>query len=404
MLVEIHGAGFVNKGAQLMLETAATEIRERVPDVEFCISAGGDRPAYEAGKAGFRLLWPTYNLVNRSRKFPYLFRLSRVAAKLTPHRFLARYGLTSRRRVDAFVDVSGYAFGDAWLPNYLKNTAAIATYYHRNGKPVVFLPQMFGPFQNENSHKPLKELVSNSDLIYAREQSSYDALKEVVPKAANISIAPDITIFRTLKTADQPDEASSTIPIDQSSPYAVLTPNIRVLDRQMTDWTREAYVSCFRKVATQLIDKGFQVVLLVHETEGKDFVLADEISDSLPQDQCHIFSHDNPVLLKSVISRASLMVGSRYHGLVSSLSTGVPAIALGWAYKYTELLSDFGVREFDISSSKMAGAIPGLLDQLTTPESHRLLVQKLLKQRDSLKVENVAMWNSVVEVLTQSSS
>jgi colanic acid/amylovoran biosynthesis protein len=45
---------------------------------------------------------------------------------------------------------------------------------------------------------------------------------------------------------------------------------------------------------------------------------------------------------KAILAAASALVSSRFHGLVSALSAGVPSLACGWSHKYAELMADYG--------------------------------------------------------------
>ena len=64
-------------------------------------------------------------------------------------------------------------------------------------------------------------------------------------------------------------------------------------------------------------------------------------------------------ILKAVIARLDLLVGSRYHALVGALASGVPVCALGWAHKYAELLQPFGLAEFALEHHQLAPAAAG---------------------------------------------
>ena len=62
MLIEIYGAGFANKGAQLMLETTIDKIRSHHPEAKFAINAGADRPPSEVRRLGMSFLWPLWDI------------------------------------------------------------------------------------------------------------------------------------------------------------------------------------------------------------------------------------------------------------------------------------------------------------------------------------------------------
>ncbi len=55
------------------------------------------------------------------------------------------------------------------------------------------LPQAFGPFEDSNIKNSMKELVDNCDLIFAREDVSYDYLTSITNKKDKIFNMPDFT-------------------------------------------------------------------------------------------------------------------------------------------------------------------------------------------------------------------
>lgn len=55
-----------------------------------------------------------------------------------------------------------------------------------------------------------------------------------------------------------------------------------------------------------------------------------------------------------MIGACDLMLGSRFHALIAALSSGVPAVAIGWAHKYPELLGEFGMERLVFDHDALA--------------------------------------------------
>ncbi len=102
---------------------------------------------------------------------------------------------------------------------------------------------------------------------------------------------------------------------------------------------RSAYLPFPAKCVQFVKKRGFSPVILLHEAV-EDLIIGktlnSEIGGAVP-----IIAHGDPRILKSCIKNAFLMIGSRYHALVSCRSQSVPAIAPGWTHKYEALMKQY---------------------------------------------------------------
>jgi polysaccharide pyruvyl transferase WcaK-like protein len=118
------------------------------------------------------------------------------------------------------------------------------------------------------------------------------------------------------------------------------------------------YRSIIRSVISDASERGLITGLLVHVSAngGAD---DDRAIASLLADEIHaldVIAPDHLDDLRSVVSRAGLLVGSRMHACLNAISLGVPAIALAYSDKFAPLFEDLGYDD-------------GVID-LRTVESH----------------------------------
>ena len=87
------------------------------------------------------------------------------------------------------------------------------------------------------------------------------------------------------------------------------------------------------------ITSGYDVIAMVHEEKDAEYAvrLRGAFGDSVAIHQTH-----DAVAAKALVGGASLVVSSRFHGLVNALSQGVPAVGTGWSHKYAQLFNDYG--------------------------------------------------------------
>jgi colanic acid/amylovoran biosynthesis protein len=389
MLIQLHGAGFHNRGAQLMLWTAAQEIRSRIPGARIAMEATAS--TYQQ-RAGYDLLTLVPKIgVQSPRRAKFFSRAYSVASHLLPRGLDSAYGLARRCDVDAFVDISGYAFGDKWPVSATSAVAGRVSSFRKAGKPVVLLPQMLGPFDNTSMKRAFSKIVANTDLLYARDHRSLESLKAFNDPRCKIQLAPDITIFGDSRPPRHP----------VAKRYACLVPNMRMRDKAADTWG-ENYLTAMVNAGEHLLECGVAPYIVVHDGGNEDTTLAVELAGRLKLADSQIYREQDPLRIKGFMAGGIMTIGSRFHALVSSLAMGVPVITLGWAHKYEELMKDFGVQEFFCSYEQGSECTREPVQILVNSTKRREVVGTIEKRKSAMKDANDQMWKDVCKLLTKS--
>ncbi len=296
------------------------------------------------------------------------------------------YGVVLDKEVDVVIDAAGFAYSDQWGDDPSIELAQSVKTWKKNGTRVILLPQALGPFTTEKIQAAMKTVAENVDLIFPRERVSYELLTDLTGERANIRQAPDFTNL-----------ISGVIPADfdaEQNRFCIV-PNCRMLDK--TDQqTRDAYLPFLITCTRYLLEKGAKPFVLVHEGKG-DLALAEKLSSAVGG--IPIVRESGPLEIKGILGACSGTLGSRFHGLVSALSQGVPALATGWSHKYQMLFEDYGFPEGLVQVTSDEAEIKRKLD-LVTDESARIAA--LIQTRTAeLKQQSEQMWQQVFATIDQ---
>ncbi|MDE1173265.1 MAG: polysaccharide pyruvyl transferase family protein [Parvibaculaceae bacterium] len=373
---ELQGVNFENKGAELMLR-ATQEHFASVPNLKLALPFRIGSPA-QRNSAGL------LHLLALHREPPLLNTVIDTASWFVPGAIRRRLGVCRPAEMSGLIDASGFLYSDQWPIGNLELQARKAARFKAGGKPVIYLPQAFGPFKSERARDLVATIVQHSDLVFARDKISYEHLVGAAGQQPQIRIAPDFTNLVEARI-------TKTIPDN----VVFIVPNARMIDKSPPA-VAERYVSCLAQVASSARDAGLDPVIMIHDAIG-DRAVGESVQKLLGQPLAEM-THPDPQVLKGWLAQARGVVGSRFHAIVSALSSGTPAIALGWSHKYGELMADYGLAHLNLGvqdEEKLQAAIAAWADR----DQYEKQKQDLKLASNKLKAMTKDMWKAVDDML-----
>lgn len=380
MIVEISGTQYVNKGAELMLRCIIEKLRQKLPEVKIVAAPNLlFTPYIKRAEMGlYQKIW----LQKFQVQWGYF-------GAFLPEKLRRMYGTILDSEIDLVLDASGFCYSDQFGPRNCVMTAKAIKKWKRQGTRVIFMPQAFGPFTGSKICKAVKTIVKHADLIFARDRVSYKHITDITGAQENVKIAPDFTNL-----------IKGVIPsnFDKNANKFCIIPNYRMIEKTSAQESRK-YLSFLVNAISYLYDKGAKPFILIHEGEndirlGKEIVKKSALS-------INIVHNCNSLDIKGIIGASDGVISSRYHGLVSALSQGVPALATGWSHKYETLFDDYGFPDGMVSLNADPKEIQYKIDMLISDTSKHHIMEKIQKASFNQKIDSSIMWDEVFAIITK---
>lgn len=370
MYIEVRKAAFVNKGAELMLRSILQRVSQEYPHAKFVMEPNKHASFEKRAKLGlYQKAFP-----GRYGLLPF----SSPTASILPTKLKRSYGIVTNREIDIVLDASGFSYSDQLSGRSTQTLADLSKIWKRQGTKLILMPQAFGPFTSSHTKNAIKVIVENANLIFAREKTSYEHLVKIVGEQENIKIAPD---FTNLLDGILPGD------FDQEKYKFCIVPNNRMIEKT-SELEKNAYMPFLKNCANFLLEKQAKPFILIHETE-RDRKIAEELSTSV-NGVLPIIEEADPLKIKGILGACSGTIGSRFHGLVSALSQGVPSLGTGWSHKYQSLFEEYSFEEglVDVCSDSYKQALELLIQE----DSRKKVVEKLDNKSTYLKDQSRKMW------------
>ena len=339
----IWGSNFKNKGAQAMLFTSVSELRTRFNNCRILFNTNEIIPegyCFETVHYGLE------QLVSLQRN-PFLSYI-RYIKRLLLHRNLEILDYYKLRRdfkkIDAILDISGYALSSQWEEEVNKHYLRMINVAKKYHVPVFLMPQSFGPFEYGDKQKEMDRLIvselSYPIAIYARENIGYFYLTGKY-NLKNVRRSVDLVLQN--KSINESFIFSKRKPFKITSistqKNVAIIPNMRNLDHGKVQ--KSTIIRIYTMMINELRGNGFSIYLIRHSDEDID--ACKDIYNSLnDKDGVYLFLQEYDCIeFNKLIINFSFIIASRYHSIVHAYKNAVPAIVLGWAEKYHELLRIF---------------------------------------------------------------
>ena len=205
------------------------------------------------------------------------------------------------------------------------------------GVPVLFLGQSIGPFENE-AERALFSRTARRCRVTVREQISYDYLtRDLGLPEERVTLTADPAFLLHV------DDATRTRMLEayelKPGTYAAFA-----LSRGIVKFRKleaEQHLRACVEATRTLIELTGRAVLVPHvqpshsEAEN-DLLLAREVKTALGDDpRCVVLDRafHTSVEFKAVLGEAVFAVAERTHGAIGAMSSGVPALSIGYSIK-----------------------------------------------------------------------
>jgi colanic acid/amylovoran biosynthesis protein len=288
--------------------------------------------------------------------------LQKVFAFLVPARW--KRSIEALRECDGILLVGGTTFEDSMLYKVPWNLLAALPGYWL-GRKTLFLSQTIGPVENVLNRVAARWTLGRAVAVHGRGRRSAEWVQRI--GVANCSYQPDLSFSMFTPNFDEAADHNEEISrfrqkIKEAGRTIVgVAPNSIVYAKAKK--IGKDYVDFMTGVVQSISRQGHLPVLIPHsyrqdlsKMHNNDRSLCLAILKRLPRDvDCYYVDADlSSGELRAMIGQLHLLVASRFHSMISSLSMGVPPITYGWGdHKYIEVLEEFNVPELYASFEEL---------------------------------------------------
>ena len=210
-------------------------------------------------------------------------------------------------------------------------------------KPVYLYAQSFGPYPTRLQTRIARSGIQAASLVLVREEKSLRQLKKMGISDRKIVKVPDSAF---LFSAPRNEHVAELVR-PKGSTETIVGITVR-------SWLDEKRQAAFESAIAALIEyiaakPGYRVVVIPQVTSTEqnddDRITGERIAKLLkPQDNVvflnNRFTHAD---ILSVYGSLDLLVGTRFHSVIFSLLSGVPAVAIEYEHKTSGIMHDLGL-------------------------------------------------------------
>ncbi len=240
---------------------------------------------------------------------------------------------------DSFSDIYGdWRFRSIMLPKHIAL---------RLGRPLVLLPQTYGPFEKPAARREAAQVVRGAAISIARDRHSYQILKELAGDAFDPQRQlQGVDVAFGLPPTPPDDDARAGVDAARKRHACLVGLNVSGLlfnDPQVAQQRfqfRDPYPPMIRNLLDRLLREDIGVLLVPHvlgTEDTSDRAACERLRSDLPPADRERVAISPPGLSASqtkwVIGRCDWFCGTRMHSTIGGISQGVPTAVIAYSDK-----------------------------------------------------------------------
>ncbi len=409
------GAGFEtgNMGVSALAGGAAAAIWTAFPQAIITLLDYGKGPATygfarNGSAAEARLLPLRYSKncfqPNNVLHLCFLAVLARLLPRVLGRRLVRRNPwLRAVSEADAIGALSGGdSFSDLYGINRLLYVSLPQILVLLLQRPLVLLPQTYGPFRSAIGRVLAKWILRRALRIYSRDHAGMAFVRSLPGmSAARPRFAFDLAfaLEPLAPAAEAQPLASGSVGLNVSG---LLYSGIGVLGKRAP--SPGAYAQILSELVHFFVTQlGREVALVPHvfgESEESDVLAARHFRQTLPppwrQHVRLLAPPPDPRQVKHLIGRCDFFVGSRMHACIAALSQGIPAVALAYSDKFAGVYEplEMGSLVVDLRRTPAAEAVAQVKAAWLERQQ---LARKLQDVLPPIRSQAVGLFRDVIE-------
>jgi Uncharacterized conserved protein len=273
------------------------------------------------------------------------------------------------------------------------------------GKKVIIMPNSFGPFMGVIEKRFIKKVLSNCNLIYARESISKEYLCQIIEK--EVVLSADLGFYiKDYKGFDSQNNDNSSL----QKKVAITMRPYRFPESSNGDEKYKSYIYEMYKVIRGLINKGYYPVLVAHtlgpSSHEDDKNAIHEVIELLEKNGIlndkYLYINDpemNCFDITRLYSSMDYIIGTRFHSVIFAMTSLVPAIAISYTgHKTIGIMKDMGLDDFTINISEISSEETlSKFDNLISDE--QIIKDKIIKYMEVCENDKKELINNIIKFL-----
>lgn len=320
------------------------------------------------------------------------------------------------RAADAVLDISGGdSFSDIYGPIRLRTVLEPKWATLRANRPLVLLPQTYGPFTEPGARDLARKVLRPAALAYSRDADSHAVLLDLLGEAADQARHREGV---DVAFALVPREATHKLPVALQEPLQATSRPRPLVGVNVSGllWNTPAsgdpfrlrldYRATVQGLVRSLLEAEVDVLLVPHVKDvalrrESDAGAADAVREGIARpdrERVHFAPDDlDADEVKWLISRCDWFCGTRMHSTIAGLSSLVPTAAIAYSMKTQGVFATCGVAD-EVVDARSVGTAEGV-EQLMDAFRRRDSVRRQLGQtvspvvaRASAQLAEVCEW------------